>query len=66
MLATVAPNDPNVQLELAQTAQQGGDYAKAIEAYQQFLELAPDDPSAPLVKQQIKALQAAQAPAASG
>jgi tetratricopeptide (TPR) repeat protein len=65
-LATAAPNDPNVQLELAQTAQQGGDYAKAIAAYQQFLKLAPDDPSAPLVKQQIKALQAAQTPTASG
>jgi tetratricopeptide (TPR) repeat protein len=65
-LAKVAPNDPNVQLELAQTAQQGGDYAKAITAYQQFLELAPDDPSAPLVKQQIKALQAAQTPTPSG
>jgi tetratricopeptide (TPR) repeat protein len=65
-LAKVAPNDPNVQLELAQTAQQGGDYPKAIKAYQQFLKLAPDDPSASLVKQQIKALQAAQTPTPSG
>ena len=59
-LIKVTPNDPNVQLELAQTAQQGGDYAKAIEAYERFVELAPDDPSAALVKQQIKALKAAQ------
>ena len=65
-LAKVAPNDPNVQLELAQTAQQGGDFAKAISAYREFLRLAPDDPSAPLVKEQIKQLQAAQAPTASG
>jgi tetratricopeptide (TPR) repeat protein len=65
-LVVLAPNDPNVQLELAQTAQQGGDYAKAIAAYQQFLKLAPDDPSAPIVKQQIKQLQAAQTPSASG
>ncbi|MBA2383212.1 MAG: tetratricopeptide repeat protein [Actinobacteria bacterium] len=65
-LAEVAPNDPNVQLELAQTAQQSGDYAKAIAAYEDFLKLAPDDPSAPIVRQQIKQLQAAQAPAASG
>ena len=65
-LAKAAPNDPNVQLELAQTAQQSGDYEKAIKAYQQFLKLAPDDPSAPLVKDQIKALKAAQTPTASG
>jgi tetratricopeptide (TPR) repeat protein len=65
-IVVLAPNDPNVQLELAQTAQQGGDYAKAIAAYQQFLKLAPDDPSAPIVKQQIKQLKAAQAPSASG
>jgi tetratricopeptide (TPR) repeat protein len=65
-LVAIAPNDANVQIELAQTAQQGGDYAKAIAAYQRFLKLAPDDPSAPIVKQQIKQLQAAQAPSASG
>ena len=32
----------------------------------EFLKLAPDDPSAPIVKQQIKQLKAAQIPAASG
>lgn len=65
-LVAVAPNDPNVQLELAQTAQQGGDYTKAIAAYQEFLKLAPDDPSAPIVKQQIEQLRAAQASSPSG
>jgi len=65
-LVKVTPNDPNVQLELAQTAQQGGDYAKAVTAYEKFLELAPDDPSAPIVKQQIKQLKAAQTTTASG
>lgn len=65
-LAEVAPNDPNVQLELAQTAQQGGDYQKAIAAYEEFLKLAPDDPSAPIVKQQIAQLKAVQVPSASG
>ena len=34
-------------------------HATAIAAYKRFLELAPDDPSAPLVKQQIKQLQSA-------
>jgi tetratricopeptide (TPR) repeat protein len=65
-LAAVAPRDPNVQLELAQAAQQSGDTAKAISAYQRFLELAPDDPTAPIVRQQIAQLKAAQAPASSG
>lgn len=65
-LAAALPNDPNVQLELAQAAQQSGDLPKAIAAYQQFLKLAPDDPSAPIVKQQIAQLKAAQAPSPSG
>ncbi len=65
-LAAVAPRDPNVQLELAQAAQQSGDVEKAIAAYERFLVLAPDDPTAPIVKQQIEQLKAAQAPAPSG
>ena len=65
-LAAVAPRDPNVQLELAQAAQQSGDLPKAIAAYERFLVLAPDDPTAPIVKQQIEQLKAAQAPPPSG
>jgi tetratricopeptide (TPR) repeat protein len=65
-LVLAAPNDPNVQLELAQAAQQSGNYPKAISAYQQFLKLAPDDPSASIVKQQIAQLKQAQAATASG
>jgi tetratricopeptide (TPR) repeat protein len=65
-LVLAAPNDPNVQLELAQAAQQGGNYAKAIASYERFLQLAPDDPSAPIVKQQIAQLKQAQTPAGSG
>ena len=62
----IAPRDPNVQLELAQAAQQSGNYPKAIAAYEQFLKLAPDDPSATLVKQQIAQLKQAQAQPGSG
>jgi tetratricopeptide (TPR) repeat protein len=65
-LVLAAPNDPNVQLELAQAAQQSGNYAKAIAAYQRFLKLAPDDPSASIVKQQIAQLKQAQTQAGSG
>jgi DNA-binding SARP family transcriptional activator len=56
-IAALAPNDPNVQLELAQAAQQAGDTATAIAAYTRFLELAPDDPSAAIVKSQLKQLK---------
>ena len=59
-LVLAAPNDPNVQLELAQAAQQSGNYGKAISAYERFLELAPDDPSASIVRQQIAQLKQAQ------
>ena len=65
-LVVLAPKDPNIQLELAQAAQQGGDVATAISAYEAFLKLAPDDPSAGIVKQQIAQLKATQAPAPSG
>jgi tetratricopeptide (TPR) repeat protein len=63
-IAELQPGDPNVQLELAQAAQQAGDVASAIAAYEAFLKLAPDDPSAPIVKQQLTQLK--QTPAAAG
>jgi tetratricopeptide (TPR) repeat protein len=56
-IVALTPNDPNSQLELAQTAQQAGDYEKAITAYGRFVKLAPDDPSTELVKEQIKQLK---------
>ena len=63
-IAKLTPNDPNIQLELAQAAQQAGDAASAIAAYTAFLKLAPDDPNAPIVKQQLKQLR--QTSASSG
>jgi tetratricopeptide (TPR) repeat protein len=55
-LVQVAPKDPNVQLELAQAAQQSNDTVTAIAAYQAFLKLAPDDPNAAIVRQQLQQL----------
>jgi Flp pilus assembly protein TadD len=55
-LVTVIPKDPNVQLELAQAAEQAGDRTTAIAAYTSFLRLAPDDPNAAIVRQQLKQL----------
>jgi tetratricopeptide (TPR) repeat protein len=40
----LSPRDPNIQLELGQTAQRAGDFARAVAAYETFLRLAPDDP----------------------
>jgi tetratricopeptide (TPR) repeat protein len=65
-LAALQPRDPNVQLELAQAAQLSGNTPRAITAYERFIELAPDDPSAPIVKQQIEQLKGTQTPTASG
>ena len=64
-LAELQPDDPNVQLELAQAAQQTGDAARAIAAYERFLELAPDDSNASIVRDQLKQLRGTAA-AASG
>jgi Flp pilus assembly protein TadD len=59
-IAALEPRDPSVQLELAQAAQTTGDTAAAIAAYTRFLELAPDDPSAASVKQQLRVLRGQQ------
>ncbi|MFN0154436.1 MAG: tetratricopeptide repeat protein [Gaiella sp.] len=58
-LAKLVPEDAPAQLELAQTAEQAQNTRVALGAYQRFLELAPDDPSASLVRQQVKALREA-------
>ena len=58
-IVVISPNDPNVQLELAQAAQQAGDATTTIAAFKAFLRLAPDDANAPIVKQQLKQLTAA-------
>ncbi|MGZ8716538.1 MAG: tetratricopeptide repeat protein [Gaiellaceae bacterium] len=65
-IAELQPNDPNVQLELASTAQQTQELEVAIKAYERFLELAPDDPNAPIVKTQLKELKKQLSASASG
>jgi len=57
-IVKLTPNDPNVQIELGQAAQQAGDAKTAIAAYTKFLKLAPDDANAAAVKAQIKQLKA--------
>ena len=53
-LAALQPNDPTVQLELAQAAQSANDVTTVIAAYEAFLKLAPDDPTAPEVKRILR------------
>jgi tetratricopeptide (TPR) repeat protein len=50
-------SDPSVQFELGQTAELAGDTATAIAAYKKFLQLSPEDPSAPAVKDRVKQLE---------
>jgi tetratricopeptide (TPR) repeat protein len=57
-LVAATPNDPNVQLELAQAATTAGDAQAAIAAYEAFLKLAPEDPSAVEVRRILKQLKA--------
>jgi tetratricopeptide (TPR) repeat protein len=56
-LTLLIPDDPSVFLSLGIAAQEANDAESAIAAYQKFLGLAPNDPSAPQVKQQIEFLQ---------
>ncbi len=55
--ARAKPGDPQVQLQLAQTALRANDALTAISASERFLKLAPDDPNAPIVRQQLKQLK---------
>lgn len=56
-IAKLQPADPGVRLQLAQVAESIGDASAAIAAYKEFIELAPDDASAPQAKARIKALE---------
>lgn len=62
-LAKLVPTDANAQIQLADAAANSGDVTTAIAAYKRFLELAPDDPSASLVRDQIKRLGGTPPPA---
>jgi tetratricopeptide (TPR) repeat protein len=58
-IAVLSGSDPNVQLELAQAAQQAGDYTTAVAAYKKHLQLAPESSTTAAVKEQIKLLERA-------
>jgi tetratricopeptide (TPR) repeat protein len=56
-IAAAQPKDPAIQLELAQAALDANDGATAISAYERFLVLAPDDPTAPEIRRILKQLR---------
>jgi cytochrome c-type biogenesis protein CcmH/NrfG len=64
-LVKLTPKDANAQIQLAQTAQAAGDTKAAVTAYKRFLVLAPQDPTAPTIRKQVKALEKQLAPPAS-
>jgi tetratricopeptide (TPR) repeat protein len=56
-LTLLVRDDPLLFLQLAQAAETAQDYESAIAAYEQFLDVAPDDPSAKQVRERIKLLK---------
>jgi tetratricopeptide (TPR) repeat protein len=50
-------DDPLLWLQFAQAAETAQDYQGAITAYERFLDLSPDHPSAPQVEERIKLLE---------
>jgi tetratricopeptide (TPR) repeat protein len=65
-IARLQPRDPDVQLELAHAAESANDMTAALAAYERFLELAPESPSAASVRDRIKLLRSAAAAQATG
>lgn len=59
-LTVLLPDDPTMFFELGRTSQLSSDVETAIGAYEQFLELAPDDPNASIIREQLKLLKAQQ------
>lgn len=57
-LTLLVPEDPSIFLSLGFAAQQANDLKSAVAAYEQFLKLAPNDPTAAQVKQQLQFLKA--------
>jgi tetratricopeptide (TPR) repeat protein len=65
-IVVLQPENASAQRELGYSAVYASDNATAIEAFKEFLKLAPDDPEAPIIKQQLKQLEASAAVSPSG
>lgn len=56
-LTLIVEDDPLLFLQFAQASENAQDYESAIAAYEQFLDLAPNNPNAEQVEQRIEALK---------
>jgi tetratricopeptide (TPR) repeat protein len=56
-LSELLPDEAGIFLQLGQASFASGDTEAAIAAWERFLELAPDDASAPLIRQQLQLLK---------
>jgi tetratricopeptide (TPR) repeat protein len=65
-IARLRPRDADLQLELAHAAESANDTAAALAAYERFLELAPESPTAPSVRERLKLLRSASAAQVTG
>jgi predicted TPR repeat methyltransferase len=65
-IARLRPRDSTIQFELAQAAEAANDTQAAITAYERFLVLAPDDPSAAAIRDRIKQLRSPATAGATG
>ncbi len=59
-LTKLEPEEASFFAELARSAEGANDFARAVTAYERYLELAPDAPDRQLVRQRIRALKEAQ------
>ena len=57
-LTLLVDDDPLLFLQFAQASENAQDYVSAIAAYEQFLEIAPNNPNAEQIEQRIEALRA--------
>jgi tetratricopeptide (TPR) repeat protein len=56
-LTMLVRDDPLLYIQFAQAAETAQDYRTAISAYQQFLDLAPNNPNAKQIRERIKLLE---------
>jgi len=59
-VADSSPRDPNAWSQLASAAEAAGDVPTVIDAYEQFVKLAPDDPAAAGVRARLAQLRKTQ------
>lgn len=57
-LTLLVDDDPLLWIQFAQASENAQDYESAVTAYERFLDLAPNNPSAEQIEERIKALEA--------